>query len=97
MVGTFVQENNKLAGHVPMELSFLIFTFLRAQGKSQVLVTVTGGRILENGLVIPGSFRARTTSRQMGTKFEDELRQLKDICTHMDISVKWCIRQPVPL
>ena len=26
----FIQESSKLAGHVPIELSFLVFTFLRA-------------------------------------------------------------------
>ena len=28
-VGTFIQESSKLVGHVPIELSFLVFTFLR--------------------------------------------------------------------
>ena len=28
-VGTYLEADNKLVGHVPMELSFLIFTFLR--------------------------------------------------------------------
>ena len=29
-VGTFIQESSKLIGHVPIEISFLVFTFLRA-------------------------------------------------------------------
>ena len=29
-VGTLIQESSKLVGHVPIELSFLVFTFLRA-------------------------------------------------------------------
>ena len=28
--GTYLEADNKLVGHVPMELSFLIFTFLKA-------------------------------------------------------------------
>ena len=50
-VGTFIQENSKLVGHVPIELSFRVFTFLRAHEDNQVVVTGSGK--LENGLVIP--------------------------------------------
>ena len=28
-VGTYLEADNKLVGHVPMEISFLIFTFLK--------------------------------------------------------------------
>ena len=65
-VGTFIQESSKLVGHVPIELSFLVFTFLRAHEDNQVVVEVTGSRKLENGLVIPGTFRAVTRSRRLG-------------------------------
>ena len=54
--GTFIQEGSKLVGHVPIELSFLVFTFLRAHEDNQVVVEVTGSRKLENDLVIPGTF-----------------------------------------
>ena len=56
---------------VSMELSFLIFTFLKARYENKVQVKVTGSRRLENGLVVPGAFLARTTSRAIATKFED--------------------------
>ena len=70
-VGTFLQENHKLAGHVSLELSFLVFTFVQAHKENQVRVAVTGTRTLENGLVVPGCFSStRTTSRQMGITFE---------------------------
>ena len=59
-----------LVGHVPMELSFLIFTFLKARHENNVQVKVTGSRRLENGLVVPGSFLARTTSRAIATKLQ---------------------------
>ena len=57
-VGTFIQESSKLVGHVPIELSFLAFTFLRAHEDNQVVVEGTESRKLENGLVIPGTFKA---------------------------------------
>ena len=78
--------DNKLVGHVPMELPFVIFTFLKARHENNVQVKVrTGSRKLENGLVVPGSFLARTTSRIIATKFEEEIIRLKELCTHMDI------------
>ena len=82
-----LKADNKYVGHVPMGLSFLlipIFIFLKL---AKVPVKVTGSRRLENGLVVPGSFLTRTTSRVMirATKFEEEIIRLKSLCTHMDI------------
>jgi len=72
--------------NVLMELSFLIFTFLKkAHNENTVQVKVTGSRRLENGLVVPRSFLARMTSRAITTKFEEEIIHLKNLCTHMDI------------
>jgi len=51
-------------------------------------VKVTGPRRLENGLVVPGSFLARTISRTIATKFEEEIIRLKNLCTQMDITVE---------
>ena len=62
-VGTFIQESSKLVGHVPIELSFLVFTFLRAHEDNQEVVEVTGIRKLGNDLVIPGTIKAVTRSR----------------------------------
>ena len=77
-VGTYLEADNKLIGHVPMELSFLIFTFLKARHENKVKVKVTGSRTLENGLVVPGAFLARTTGRAIATKFEEEITRLKE-------------------
>ena len=72
-VGTFIQESSKLVGHVPIELSFLLFTFLRAREDNQVVGEVTGSRKLENGLVIPGTFKAVTRSRDWEQSFTRNL------------------------
>ena len=72
-VGTFIQESSKMVGHVPIELSFLVFTFLRAHEDNQVVVEVTGRRKLENGLVIPGTFKAVTRSRDWEQSFTRNL------------------------
>ena len=78
-----------------MERSFIIFTFLKARHENNVQVKVTGSRRLENGLVVPRSFLARTTSRAIATKFEEEIIRLKELCTHMDITVEKLRRRPL--
>ena len=47
-VGTYLEADNKLVGHMPMGLSFLIFTVLKARHENKVQVKVTGSRRLEN-------------------------------------------------
>ena len=42
-VGTFIQESSKLVGHVPIKLSFLVFTFLRAHEDNQMVVEAIKG------------------------------------------------------
>ena len=63
-VGTYLEADNKLVGHVPMELSFLLFTYLKARRENKVQVKVTGSRRLENILVVPGSFLPAEQSPQ---------------------------------
>ena len=59
----------KLVEHVPMKLSCLTFTFLqKARSENKVQVKVNGSRGLENGLVVPGSFLAKTTIRAIAKK-----------------------------
>ena len=94
-VRTYLEADNKLVGHMPMELSFLIFTFLKASHENKVQVKVTGSRRLENGLVVPGSLLARTPSRAIATKFENEIIRLKELCTHMDITVLKLRQRPL--
>ena len=61
-----------------MELSYLVYTFLRAYNNNEVSVKVTGSRRLENGLVVPGTLKARTPSRAIARKFEWEILRLKE-------------------
>ena len=71
-----------------MERSYFIYTFLRAYDDNEVSCKVTGSRRLEHGLVLSGTFKARTPSRAIATKFEREILQLKELCAHMEISVE---------
>ena len=67
---------------------YLIYTFLRASDDNEVYVKVTGPKALENGLVVPGTFKTRTPNRAIAIKFEREILRLKELCANMDISVK---------
>ena len=98
-IGTYLEANtgSELVGHVPMELSYLICTFLRAYGDNEVSVKVTGSRRLENGLVVPGTFKARTPSRAVATKFVRGILRLKELCAHMVISVETLRKIPMLL
>ena len=57
-----------------------------------MVVEVTGGRKLENGLIIIGS--RRTRSQRLGANFHEELTNVKRLCIHMDISLE---EEPVRL
>ena len=35
-----------------------------------------------------GTYKARTPSRAIGTKFERDILLLKELCAHMDVSVE---------
>ena len=51
-------------------LFHLIYTFLRAYDDNEVSVKVTGSKTLENGLVVPGTFKTRTPNGAIGN-FEE--------------------------
>ena len=74
-------------------LFHLIYTFLRAYDDNEVSVKVTGSRTLENGLVVPGTFKMRTPNRAIA-KFQREILLLKELFAHMDISVKTLSKIP---
>ena len=57
-----------------------MFTFVRAHESNQVVLEVTGSRKLENGPVIPGTFKVVTRSRRLGAKFYEELNAA--MCSH---------------
>ena len=80
-----------------MELSFLVYTFLRARQDNNVQVKVTGTRTLENGLLVPASFQARTTNLAMTKRFEGEICRLRELCSHMEIKVETLRRRRVSL
>ena len=67
-----------------LELSY--DTFLKARRENKVHDKVSASSRLENGLVVPASFLARTTSQAIAAKFE--INRLKELCIHIDIIIK---------
>jgi len=51
----------------------------------------------ENGLAIPGTFKAVTRSRRLGGKLYEELIKVKQLCAQMGISIKEMRSKPVRL
>ena len=58
---------NKLVGHVPLELSSLLYYFLNADTDNFIQVTVIGKRKREIGLVVPVKFDCYTSSKKLST------------------------------
>ena len=104
-VGVFREQTGQksLVGHVPIELSFLVFTFLTSDPGNVVLCKISGARKLENGLVVPATFIVRTATFIVRTatfivrtarkkifkteKIKTEIDRYKNICKHMNIDI----------
>ena len=59
-----MEEQKELVGHVPVELSSLIYHFLNATSKNRMTVEVTGKRKREVGQVVPAKFNALTKDKK---------------------------------
>ena len=59
-----MEEQKELVGHVPVELSSLIYHFLNASSENRMTVEVTGKRKQEVGLVVPAKFNALTKDKK---------------------------------
>ena len=59
-----IEEQKELVGHVPVELSNLIYHFFNASLENRMTVEVTGKRKREVGLVVPAKFNALTKDKK---------------------------------
>ena len=64
-----MEEQKELVGHVPVELSSLIYHFLNASSENRMTFEVTGKRKREVGLVVPAKFNALTKDKKKQRKF----------------------------
>ena len=70
-------EEEQLVGHVPIEISSLLYHFLN-HGDSIVRVKVTGPRRNEKGLVVPGMYELYTKCKNDAVILDKELIKRKE-------------------
>ena len=72
-----VEEQKELVGHVPVELSSVIYHFLNASSENQMTVEVTGKRKREVELVVLAKFNALTKDKKSAKVLDKELFKRK--------------------
>ena len=88
IIGTYLSVNDReqrLVGHVPTELSFLLCKFLACDG-CRLEFTPTGPRYLEDGLVVPGRFQAISNKTALIRILKDELQTKADKEKHANVN-----------
>ena len=77
-----IYKEDRLVGHVPIELSRIISYFLQESETKEVKVAVNGKGRGELGLVVPGKYCARTESNWTVKVLGDQLKIIKEIYIH---------------
>ena len=89
-VGIYLVDNQgngqKLVGHVPIKLSFLLCKFL-TRDSCILKFSPAGARMLEDGLVVRGTFSAFCKSRTMNNILKTELEKKVVKLAYMKIDV----------
>lgn len=88
-IGTYLPVNDgeeELVGHVPIELSFLLCKYLARDGCC-LEFTPTGPRYLEDGLVVPGRFKATSNGKALICILKNELEKKAEKLKHMRLNV----------
>ena len=89
-IGIYLHGNSKchekLAVHSPLELSFLLCKFIEREGCS-LTFSQTGPRVLEDGLVVPGTYTALCTSRRPLETLEEQLRKKTLAVKHLKVEI----------
>ena len=67
------QDDECLVGHVPIEISSLLYHFLQEDKSNSIKVKVIGKRKREIGLPIPATFKAHTENKITAEIFNAEL------------------------
>ena len=78
------QEERKLVGHVPIEISRLLYQFLEADEQNRLIAVPSGKRKREIGLVVPAKYTVITKNGQFGDIL---VKKLKDKTNVLEISV----------
>ena len=81
-------DREKLVGHIPIELSSLMYNFLAANDNNSLRVIVTGKRAREVGFVAPATYSAFTKCEKTAEILEKELERRKQIFRHYNLTFK---------
>ena len=77
-----------LAGHLRMEISFLMSSFLKSREENTLIAEVTRSRKKrENGLVVPRVYHGRSPSHQVAKTLKNELCKASKLYADMQIKV----------
>ena len=79
-----------VVGHLPMELSFLMHSFLKSHDDNILIAEVTGARKRGNGLVVPCVYHGRSASFQVAKILKKQLIKAIALYKHMKIEVWDC-------
>ena len=67
------QDEECLVGHVPIEMSSLLYHFLWEDKSNSIKLKIVSKRKREVGLAIPATFIARTENKRITEAFDTEL------------------------
>ena len=82
------QDEECLVGHVPTEVSSLLYHFLQEDKGNSIKVKVVGKRTREVGLLIPATFIAYTENKRTAEIFDTELaKRRKMFTTFEDLNI----------
>ena len=81
------QDEECLVGHVPIEVSSLLYHFLQEDKGNSIKVKVIGKRTREVGLVIPATFIAYTENKRTAEIFDTELAKRRKMFTFEDLNI----------
>ena len=95
--GRTKDEKKHPVGHVPIELSKILDYFSMASDENKLIVTATGKRKREVGLVVPRTYQANTRDFRKVKILKDELEKISLRYTHFDFNFgkKSLQKQPV--
>ena len=82
------QDEECLVGHVPIEISKLLYNFLREDKSNSIKLKVVGKRKREVGLLIPATFIACTENKRTAEIFDTELAKRRKMFTTFELKHK---------
>ena len=91
-IGIF-KKQEQLVGHIPIELSQLIYHFLNESNENFIEASVSGKRKREIGIVVPAKHMAFTKTQRMANILQSELKNKKgkyDLLTFKIITKRVC-------